>query len=118
MHPKLEGKCVPILERALEIWKDPKKRTTGAYRRSMEGSYCALGALKQATADVNGVVYEEIDTPAWYRDYVNYDELAGLLGYPDRDPVIQTNDYEKNGGPAKMYARMKEALRRAKGETA
>jgi hypothetical protein len=113
MHPKLEGKCVPILERALEIWKDPKKRTTGAYRRSMDGSYCALGVLKQATADVNGVSYDEIDNHA---DWVSPDELAGLLGYTDRRPVIKTNDLAHKG-PAKMYARMQEALRRAKGET-
>jgi hypothetical protein len=115
MHPKLEGKCVPILERALEIWKDPKKRTTGAYRRSMEGSYCALGVLKQATADVNGVSYGDIDDCTRWGEYICYDELAGLLGYPDRQIVVDTNDRARKG-PAKMYARMQEALARAKGE--
>jgi hypothetical protein len=52
--------CIPVLERAIDIWSDQKRRDRGALRRRgqsgtyADGSFCALGVLNQAAHEVEG----------------------------------------------------------------
>jgi hypothetical protein len=105
--PAPKKQCVEILERAVEIWKNPRRRVRGTWS-TQNGAFCVLGAMSQAGAELNGMRH-------WFEYHDNdshaLDELAGLLGYPNADTAVEIND--KGEGPDFLYERMKDALDRA-----
>jgi hypothetical protein len=112
--PAPKEQCVEILERAVEIWKNPKKRTRHAWR-TLDGEFCVLGSMIQAGAKINGVTWDDYACEGSGQDRVRnrarMDDLAGLLGYPSAKTAININDAGE--GPDFLYERMKDALDRA-----
>lgn len=98
-----------ILERAVQIWKDPKKRCKGRYYDN--GQYCALGVLGEAFCEVHGIKspfsrgLPYAQWPSQLRHFVN-DEASRLLGYRS---VVETND-RLPGGQDLLFKRMLETL--------
>ena len=95
-----------ILEKAVEIWRDPNSRMTGSMRDKREGRYCAVGVLIEAQEQITGklAVFER-----------DWDKLVQRIGYNDWLDVARMND--KNGrffGQRYLYWRMKRALKKAR----
>jgi hypothetical protein len=117
--------CIPILERAVEIWSNPRRRITGALRKEKpvrvrpmstfyENRYCALGVLNQAAHEVAGmpIMGSEDDIS----------DLAERLIGLDSDQVPHINDDERDSsefewrgsGRSKLFKRMKFVLQQSK----
>ncbi len=95
-----------VLAKAIEIWNDPEKQMRGEFH--YDGAYCAMGVLRRAAFEVEGVY--AFDDQDWFEgsDMSGAYRLAGFIGMtPER--IIDVND-ESTYGPRLLHRVMKRAL--------
>ena len=94
-----------ILEKAVELWRDPAKRLIGGMKQP-EGRYCAVGVLVEAQEQITGkpLLFER-----------EWNGVVGRIGFDSWLRVARMND--ENGrffGQRYLYWCMKRALKKAR----